>query len=155
MIFRPHVTVACLVSAGEKFLVVEETVNGKATWNQPAGHLEAGESLIAAAERELYEETGIRATPDALLKIHQWVAPDGTPFIRFLFRVLLESECETYPQDSDIDRCLWVSADEIIHSPILRSPLVKESMFAWFAAEPLPLSLLGTFGDAFGEPVSP
>lgn len=88
MIFRPHVTVACLVSAGEKFLVVEETVNGKTTWNQPAGHLEAGETLLAAAERELYEETGIRAAPDALLKIHQWVAPDGTPFIRFLFRVL-------------------------------------------------------------------
>ena len=54
------------------------------------GHLEAGETLLAAAERELYEETGIRAVPDALLKIHQWVAPDGTPFIRFLFRVLLE-----------------------------------------------------------------
>lgn len=155
MTFKPHITVACLVSAGEKFLVVEETVNGKATWNQPAGHLEAGESLIAAAERELYEETGIRATPDSLLTIHQWVAPDGTPFIRFLFRVLLESECETHPQDSDIDCCHWVSADDIIHSPILRSPLVKESMFAWFAAEPLPLSLLGTFGDGFGEPVTP
>ena len=124
-------------------------------WKKPLTAKPPGISPPGIWERELYEETGIRAAPDALLKIHQWVAPDGTPFIRFLFRVLLESECETHPQDSDIDRCHWVSADEIIHSPILRSPLVKESMFAWFAAEPLPLSLLGTFGDAFGEPVAP
>lgn len=147
MTFKPHITVACMVTAGDKFLVVEEAVKGKPTWNQPAGHLEEGESLIAAAERELYEETGISATPDALLKIHQWVAPDGTPFIRFLFRVPLETQCETCPQDRDIDCCHWVSADEIINSPILRSPLVKESMFAFFAAEPLPLSVLATFGD--------
>ena len=42
-----------------KFLVVEETVNGKATWNQPAGHLEANETLIQAVQRELWEETGL------------------------------------------------------------------------------------------------
>ncbi len=54
--FKPHVTVACIVHAKEKFLVVEETINGKALWNQPAGHLEADETLVQAAERELWEE---------------------------------------------------------------------------------------------------
>ena len=44
--FKPHVTVACVVHAEGKFLVVEETINGKALWNQPAGHLEADETLV-------------------------------------------------------------------------------------------------------------
>lgn len=57
--FKPHVTVACIVHAEDKFLVVEETINGKSLWNQPAGHLEADETLAQAAARELWEETGI------------------------------------------------------------------------------------------------
>ena len=79
--FKPHVTVACVVHAAGKFLVVEETINGKALWNQPAGHLEADETLVQAAERELWEETGIRATPQAFLRLHQWIAPDRTAFL--------------------------------------------------------------------------
>ncbi len=93
--FSPHITVACVVHAQNKFLVVEETINGKAVWNQPAGHLEAGETLLQAAERELWEETGIQAKPQALLKVHQWVAPDGTSFIRFLFLVEMEPSFRT------------------------------------------------------------
>lgn len=50
--FKPHVTVACVVHAQGKFLVVEETINGKALWNQPAGHLEANETLRQAAARQ-------------------------------------------------------------------------------------------------------
>ena len=64
--FKPHVTVACVVHAEGKFLVVEETINGKALWNQPAGHLEADETLVEAAARELWEETGISAQPQHL-----------------------------------------------------------------------------------------
>lgn len=62
--FKPHVTVACMVHAQGKLLVVEERVDGRVTWNQPAGHLEADETLLEAAQRELYEETGISAQPD-------------------------------------------------------------------------------------------
>ena len=83
--FKPHVTVACVVHAQGKFLVVEETISGKALWNQPAGHLEANETLVQAAKRELWEETGIHATPDAFIRMHQWIAPDQTSFLRFLF----------------------------------------------------------------------
>lgn len=72
--FKPHVTVACVVHAQDKFLIVEETINGKALWNQPAGHLEANETLLQAAERELWEETGIRATPQHFIAcINGWL----------------------------------------------------------------------------------
>lgn len=63
--FKPHVTVATVVQAEGQFLVVEERVRGRTTWNQPAGHLEADETLLQAAVRELSEETGIDAVPQA------------------------------------------------------------------------------------------
>lgn len=83
--FKPHVTVACVVHAQGKFLVVEETINGKALWNQPAGHLEENETLVQAATRELWEETGIHAVPQHFIRLHQWIAPDRTPFCAFIY----------------------------------------------------------------------
>ncbi len=99
--FKPHVTVACVVHARGKFLVVEESINGKALWNQPAGHLEANETLLQAAKRELWEETGIHAEPQHFIRMHQWIAPDHTPFLRFLFSVELSETCATEPQDDE------------------------------------------------------
>jgi len=147
--FKPHVTVACIVHAEDKFLVVEETIGGKALWNQPAGHLEADETLLEAAQRELWEETGIRATPDAFVRMHQWIAPDKTPFLRFLFSIELDAICATEPHDSDIDRCRWVSAEEILNAPHLRSPLVAESIRSWQSGERYPLSMIGAFNWPF------
>ncbi|MCT8265402.1 NUDIX hydrolase [Proteus terrae] len=147
--FKPHVTVACIVHAKNKFLVVEETVNGKATWNQPAGHLEANETLIQAVQRELWEETGLTLPVQHFLKLHQWIAPDKTPFLRFLFLIETQEQFETQPQDSDINCCHWVSADEIIHSQQLRSPLVRESLLCYQQGERYPLSILSSFGTPF------
>ena len=149
ILFKPHVTVACIVHAKNKFLVVEETVNGKATWNQPAGHLEANETLIQAVQRELWEETGLTLPVQHFLKLHQWVAPDETPFLRFLFLIEAQEQFETQPQDSDINCCHWVSADEIIHSQQLRSPLVRESLLCYQQGERYPLSILSSFGTPF------
>lgn len=143
--FKPHVTVACVVHAQGKFLVVEETINGKKLWNQPAGHLEADETLLQAAERELWEETGIRATPHSFLRMLQWLAPDKTPFLRFAFVIELQEQLPTEPHDSDIDCCLWLTADEILQSSNLRSPLVAESIRCYQQPERYSLDLVGAF----------
>lgn len=147
--FKPHVTVACVVHAQGKFLVVEETINDKALWNQPAGHLEANETLVQAAARELWEETGIDAVPQHFIRMHQWIAPDNTPFLRFLFAIELNETCATWPNDGDIDRCLWVSADEILIASNLRSPLVAESIRCYQSGERYPLALIGEFNWPF------
>ncbi|WP_369310893.1 NUDIX domain-containing protein [Providencia rettgeri] len=147
--FKPNVTVATIVHAKDKFLVVEEWINGKPTWNQPAGHLEANETLIQAAERELLEETGIQASLTKLIHIHQWVAPDNTQFIRFLFAVELESICEPHPQDNDIACCHWVTANDILESDCLRSPLVAESLRCFQTGVSYPLDILSAYGSHY------
>ncbi len=147
--FKPHVTVACVVHAQGKFLVVEETINDKALWNQPAGHLEANETLVQAAARELWEETGIDAIPQHFIRMHQWIAPDNTPFLRFLFAIELNETCATWPNDGDIDRCLWVTADEILTASNLRSPLVAESIRCYQNGQRYPLALIGEFNWPF------
>jgi len=149
--FKPHVTVATVVQAEGQFLVVEEMVRGRATWNQPAGHLEANETLLQAAARELYEETGIEAVPEAFLKLHQWIAPDNTPFLRFLFALDLPKVLPTYPQDRDIDRALWLPPEEIVTATKLRSPLVAESLRIYQQGTRYPLYLLSAFQWPFSE----
>ena len=143
--FKPHVTLACVVQAEDKFLMVEELIKGKPTLNQPAGHLEANETLLEGAQRELWEETGIIAAPQSLLQVYQWIAPDKTPFIRFTFSIDLPEIVATQPQDDDIERCLWLTYNEIIHAQNLRSPLVRQSLLRYQQATSYPLSLLETF----------
>ncbi len=63
-------------------------------------------------------ETGISAQPQHFIRMHQWIAPDKTPFLRFLFAIELEQICPTQPHDSDIDCCRWVSAEEILRRQI-------------------------------------
>ena len=83
---RPVATVATVVVRDSDFLFVEETTRAGVRLNQPAGHLEAGESLVDAAVRETLEETGYRVRPTALVGIYRWQAPEtGATFIRFAF----------------------------------------------------------------------
>ncbi|ACS85850.1 MULTISPECIES: NUDIX hydrolase [Musicola] len=148
--FKPHVTVACVVQAEGYFLVVEEEINHKMLWNQPAGHLEADETLLQAASRELLEETGIHAQPQSLLQVHQWIAPDGTPFLRFSFAIDLPERQPTAPRDSDISCCHWLKPEEILNAACLRSPLVAESLRCYQRGQRYPLSLF----EAFNWPYS-
>jgi len=149
--FKPHVTVATVVHAEGQFLVVEERVRGRVTWNQPAGHLEANETLLQAAVRELYEETGVKGVPQAFLRLHQWIAPDNTPFLRFLFALDLPQILPTCPQDRDIDRCWWLPPEEILTAKKLRSPLVAESLKIYQQGPRYPLDVLSVFQWPFSE----
>lgn len=145
--FKPHITVASVVHAEGLLLMVKESINGRFTLNQPAGHLEPGETLVEAAQRELYEETGIQTELEYLLAIHQWIAPDNTPFIRFLFSCELSTPQPAIPRDSDIECCHWLTPGEILNSDNLRSRLVAESIRVWQQGERYPLTILASYQD--------
>ncbi len=69
MVWKPHATVAAIIERDNKFLMVEEFVNKKRVFNQPAGHLDPDESLIDAVIRETLEETAWNFTPEAITGI--------------------------------------------------------------------------------------
>ena len=131
MKWDPHITVAAVIEREHKFLLVEEMVEGTAVLNQPAGHWEAGESLIEAAQRETLEETGWEFYPTALVGIYRWQHPrkDET-FLRFTFC----GNCSDQQVSTDLDEGIlnaeWHHQDDILTLPEsrIRSTLVTESL---------------------------
>jgi 8-oxo-dGTP pyrophosphatase MutT (NUDIX family) len=144
-IWRPHVTVACVVADGDRYLMVEEEVSGLLAYNQPAGHLEDGESLVAAALRETLEETGWTVQLQHLIGVHQWRSTEhGDAVVRFSFAARPVSHDPERSLDTDIRRALWLSRADIASlGARLRSPLVLLSIDAWLAGQRLPLETLG------------
>ena len=123
---RPVVTVAAIVVRDDAFLIVEEETRAGVRLNQPAGHLEAGETLVAATVRETLEETGHRVAPTALVGVYRWhAAESGATFIRFAFTADVVAHDALRPLDAGILRALWLSYDELVARRAMhRSPLV-------------------------------
>jgi 8-oxo-dGTP pyrophosphatase MutT (NUDIX family) len=123
---RPVTTVATIVERNGAFLLVEEETSAGVRINQPAGHLEAGETLVAAAIRETLEETGYHVAPTALVGIYRWQAPvTGATFIRFAYSAVIVSHEPHRKLDEGILRALWLSYDDVLSSRDRhRSPLV-------------------------------
>jgi 8-oxo-dGTP pyrophosphatase MutT (NUDIX family) len=139
--FRPDVTVAAVVPRDDgRFLLIEERVRGELVLNQPAGHLEPGESLVEAAVRETLEEAAWEIEAEAFLGTYQWTAPDGAHFLRFAY---LARACRHHAGralDHGVLRALWLSRDELAaRQPQLRSPLVLRAVDDCLAGVRLPL----------------
>lgn len=151
-VWCPHVTVACVVADGGRFLMVEEDIRGSRQFNQPAGHLEPGESLAAAAVRETLEETGWEVTLDACIGVQQWHSPiHDEEIVRFAFAAHPRVQHPERPLDAGIVRALWLSyADIAACGERLRSPLVLATLDAWLAGQRLPLGMLDSLLPAAG-----
>lgn len=139
----PSVTVAAIVERDGRFLFVEEMQDGRRVLNQPAGHLDPGESLIAACRRELMEETAHRYEPTGLVGIYRWYYPPGdVTFLRFCFsgKVL---GVENTPLDKEILALHWLSPGELkAKSAMHRSPLVQQCLDDHLAGKNFPLDVL-------------
>ena len=148
-LWLPHVTVATIVEKDGKFLMVEEDIHGEKILNQPAGHLNAGETLVQAAVRETREETGWQVTIDHVVEISQWTSPNsGTHFVRACFAGTPVKHFSEQPLDDGILRALWLSRDEVAaNSHRLRSPLVLHHIDHHIKGKRFPLELFSYYDD--------
>jgi len=126
MTFKPDITVAAIIEREGRFLLVEEHIGPRLVLNQPAGHLEDGESLLGAVARETLEESAWHFVPDALIGIYLWKQPENS---RSFLRVAISGTVTHHePQrrlDHGIERTLWLPRDRIVaKSARLRSPMV-------------------------------
>lgn len=122
----PRVTVATIVEDDGKFLMVEEDIYGEKILNQPAGHLEPGETLIEAAVRETLEETGWHIEVNHLIEFSQWTSPNSNNhYLRSCFAGNAIKFDPNQELDEGIIRAVWMSRDEVARNmDRLRSPLV-------------------------------
>jgi len=144
MVWKPDVTVAAVAERDGKFLFVEERASGRVVINQPAGHLEDGETFLDAVVRETLEETAWRFAPTALLGVYVWRPehPSRT-FLRVAFAGELRDHDPARPLDHGILRTRWLSRDELLAPRLrLRSPLVTQCVDDYLAGARYPLELL-------------
>lgn len=145
--WKPSVTVAAVIEREGRFLLVEERIDDRLVLNQPAGHLDPGESLAAACAREVMEETAHRFEPTALVGIYRWhYAAKDVTFLRFCFSGKVGGE-EKRPLDREIVRLHWLTADEVRQrAGQHRSPLVQTCVDDFLAGRRFPLEV---FSRAF------
>ena len=147
MTWKPRVVVAAVIEKDNKFLVVEEQIDGRRAINQPAGHLEPNETIVEAVIRETLEETRWEFEPSDLLGVMHLLNEDTKRiFIRFTFTGKLIKHHPGYKLDPDITQVHWMSYDEIVSQQELmwRSPLVVRSLDAYLSGVRYPLDLVET-----------
>ncbi|HEY1610807.1 MAG TPA: NUDIX hydrolase [Paraburkholderia sp.] len=156
--WAPHVTVAAIVERDGQFLLVEEHTGAGLRLNQPAGHLEPGETLLDAVIRETLEETAHPFAPEALVGVYMThfgqPGESGTTYLRFTYCGRVGEPLAGRALDPDIVRTLWLSADELrAASARHRTPLVIQCVDDYLAGKRVPLDFVHTHavGPATGS----
>ena len=152
--WKPSVTVAAVIERDGRFLLVEEHTPEGLRLNNPAGHLDPGESPAEGCARETLEETTYRFRPTALVGVYlsrfQRPGPQaGTvqdiTYLRFAFCGELGEAQAGRALDTGIVRTLWMSPDEIRASWAQhRSPLLLQCMEDYLAGQRHALDLIYT-----------
>ncbi|MCH7343546.1 NUDIX hydrolase [Pelomonas sp. CA6] len=161
--FKPAVTVAAVIERDGRYLLVEEHTPEGLRFNNPAGHLEQGETPQQAVVREALEETAHRFRPQALLGLYlsRFRRPDRGEDVTFL-RIAYCGDVEGdgpvpgLALDQGIVRWLWMSADEIRQAHekgLTRSPLVWQCIEDHRAGRRLPLEAVQADASILEPPV--
>lgn len=159
---RPRVTVAAVIERQGRFLLVEEHTPQGLRLNQPAGHLEAGESPLQAAVRETLEETGRTFTPQGLLGVYlarTWHrSPTGSTDVSYLRLAFYGTVGQADPMrtlDAGIVRTVWMDVDAIRASaPRHRSPVVLRCVEDYLRGRRFALDLISTDPGVFCPPAN-
>jgi 8-oxo-dGTP pyrophosphatase MutT (NUDIX family) len=149
MSWNAHVTVAAVVERAGEFLLVRERADAGIVYNQPAGHLEPGESLIEAVRRETLEETAYVFHPRALVGVYRYLSEaNGITYLRFCFC----GDCDRAPLDRALDTGIlgahWLNRDTLAQrADQLRSPMVLRCIDDYLSGKRFGLELLGELTD--------
>ena len=139
---------AAVIERDGRFLLVEEHTPEGLRLNNPAGHLDPGESPAQGCARETLEETAHHFTPTAIVGIYlsRFQRPgEDITYVRFAFCGDLSAFDDQRTLDTGIVRTLWMSAQEVRDSADRhRSPLVLRSMEDYLAGQRFPLALVHT-----------
>jgi 8-oxo-dGTP pyrophosphatase MutT (NUDIX family) len=150
MTWRPDLTVAAIVQRDDRFLIVEERIRSRLVFNQPAGHVEDGESILDAVVRETLEETAWHFQPRHLLGLYVWRnAETGHSFLR----VAISGEVSAHEPQRALDKPVlaahWLSREQLRAQPSrLRSPLVLACIDDHLAGRRHELSALSHLGPS-------
>jgi phosphatase NudJ len=144
MSWQPELTVAAIVMRDDRFLIVEERIRGQRVFNQPAGHVEAGETLIQAVVRETAEETAWQFTPTHLVGVYLWQRPKSTrTTIRFAFAGTVGHHAPGQALDAPIIAIHWLRGDELRQRTAqLRTPLVLRGIHDYLSGQRWPLEAI-------------
>lgn len=146
--WKPNVTVATIVERInskniKEYLLVHETREGSNVYNQPAGHLDEGESLVDAAQRETLEETGWEVKVTGLIGIYRFLAPNGITYMRHAFSAQAIQHHPNLELDDGIIEAVWLNFEQISsQKETMRSQMVIQTIEDYEAGEHYSLSLL-------------
>ncbi len=142
--WSPDITVAAVCERDGQFLLVEEKAKStqNIVFNQPAGHIEEGESVIEAVIRETLEETCRHFTPEAVIGFYRLLAPNGKTYFRYTLCGQVSEVDPNAKLDDDIIRTHWLSLEQIKSSQQLRSPLVLGCIEDYLKGQRYPLEIL-------------
>ena len=142
--WAPDVTVAAICEQDGRFLLVKERAksSNQIVYNQPAGHIEEGESIIEAVIRETREETCRHFTPQSLVGLYRLPINGGKTYIRYTFFGSISEIDESLDLDPDITSTHWMTLDEIRNHNSLRSPLVLTCIDDYLTGKLYPLDIL-------------
>lgn len=156
--WKPNVTVAAIVEHEGRFLLVEEQTSDGVLLNNPAGHLDPGETPEQGVAREALEETTCTFTPDAFLglfmsRFRRTRTGEDVTYLRLAYVGSVSAPNPQLTLDEGILRTVWMTADEIRACPERhRSPLLLECIEAYLAGQRFPLSMVKAHSSLFTAP---
>ena len=148
--WKPSVTVAAIIEQGGRYLLVEEHTPEGLRLNNPAGHLDPGESPAEGCAREALEETAFSFVPNALIGVYlqrfqREATSEDITYLRFAFGGELGAFDAARALDHGIVRTLWMTLDEVRASAARhRSPLVLRCIEDHAAGQRYPMATVFT-----------